>query len=156
MDLKAIQSITNLDDIFMHLPKARPDFTLVEKPDQISEKIRELKLKIMSFSTLDRKIGYLINYIQNELTPEERCTFIELFKQSMIRDMILSGLGMFLGIVLTKEGSKVETKSRIFRISVITSGIASIAFSGKSLSDILTFWQIIGDLQNKYCKNIAR
>ena len=151
MDLNAIQGITNLDDVLLHLPKARADFTLVEKPDQISEKIRELKFKLMAFSTLDRKIGYLINYIQNELAPEERCTFLQLFRQSMIRDMILSGLGVFLGIILTKEGAKVETNSRLFRIAVITSGIASIAFSGKTLSDILTFWQIIDDLQTKYC-----
>lgn len=143
-----------LDDILMFAPKARSLDTIIQHPDDISEKIRRCKIEILGASTLDKKIATFIDYFNNKLAPEERCTFLALFKQSIVRDLILSGLGMFIGFILIKEGISLnkEHASRLFKLASVSAGMASLTFGGKVIGDWLTLYNVATDLENKNCR----
>ena len=140
-------------DILLGAPKARSELTILQKPDTISDRVRGLKLKLMSYSTLDKKIAYLIKFVTQDLLPQERCTFLQLFKQSIYRDILLSGLGIFSGFVLIRGGlsEKVQKSPKLFKLICVSTGIANLTFGGQTISDAITLLQVINDLQAKYC-----
>jgi len=143
-----------LDDVLMFAPKARSLDHIIQHPDDISEKIRRCKVEIIAASTLDKKIGIFLDFVNNKLAPEERCTFIALFKQSIVRDLILSGLGMFIGFILLKEGISLnkEHASKIFKLAAVSAGMASLTFGGKVIGDWLTLYNVASDQEKKLCR----
>jgi len=147
-----------LDDVLMYMPKSRSLNRIIQHPDDISEKIRRCKIEILGASTLDKKIGILVDYINNKLAPEERCTFLALFKQSIMRDFILSGFGMLVGFILIKEGISLnkEHASKMFKLAAVSAGMASITFGGKVISDWLTLYNVASDFEKKQCTRRVR
>jgi len=142
-------------DILLGAPKARAEMTIIEKPDMISDKVRKLKLELLSYATLDKKIAALIKHVTVELQPQERCLFLTLLEQSIYRDLLLSGFGIFAGFILIKGGldKSVQDASKLFRLMCVSTGLASLTFGGKTISDNLTFLNVIRDLSQKYkCK----
>jgi len=139
-------------DILLKAPKARAEMTILEKPDLISDKVRKLKLELLAYATLDKKIASLIKFVETDLQPQERCVFLALLKQSIFRDLLLSGFGIFAGFVLVKGGldKSVQDSSKLFRLICVSTGLASLTFGGKTISDYLTFLNVIEDLSRKY------
>jgi len=138
-------------DILLNLPKTRSNMVIIEKPDSVSEKIREFKIKLLSIPTLDKKIAILVNYVRTKLRPNERITFLNLLEQSLQRDLLLSGLSAFAGFILLKGGlsKEVSDASKLFRAICITTGIANLTFSGKVISDCITLLDVISDLKRR-------
>lgn len=148
----------SLDDILMFAPKAKSLDHIIQRPDDISEKIRRCKIEILGASTLDKKIATLIEFFNTKVAPEERCMFLSLFKQSIVRDLILSGVGMFIGFILIKEGISLnkEHASKIFKLAAVSAGMASLTFGGKVVGDWITLYKVASDLEAKSCKVVKR
>jgi len=143
-----MQADSVFDEILSFLPKPRVGYVLLQNPDTTSEKVRRLKFDLKAYATLDRKIALVIKRVK-ELHPSERETFLLLFKQSLVRDFILSGFTVFLGMVMLKHVFDIKSDSKLFKFSVVSAGTASIGFGGKTIGDAYILYNVVEDLLNQ-------